>query len=299
MSKLSVVISAYNEEHMISDCLRSVEWADEIILVDNQSTDKTKEIARSFGAKVITKPNNAMLNVNKNVGFTHASYDWILNLDADERIPINLKEEILKTIRSESAYEGYKIPRKNIIFGKWIQHGLWWPDYQIRLFKKNKGKFPCVHVHEYIQIDGAIGELKTPFIHENYQSVSQYITKLNTIYTENEVELKIKDGYKFHWRDAIRFPLSDFLSIYFSKEGYKDGLHGLILALFQSIYSLVVFAKLWEKNKFIEKDISTDMFEEEFNTSAKQLLYWRMTRMITTSANPFMRIMLKLKRKLL
>ncbi len=299
MSKLSVVISAYNEEHMIGECLRSVDWADEIIVVDNQSTDKTKEIARSLGAKVITKPNKAMLNINKNVGFTHASHDWILNLDADERIPVNLKEEILNTIRSESASEGYRIPRKNIIFGKWIKNGLWWPDYQIRLFKKNKGKFPCIHVHEYIQIEGTISELKTPFVHENYQSVSQYLTKLNTLYTENEVELKFRNGYKLHWHDAIRYPLADFFSIYFSKKGYEDGLHGLVLALFQSMYSFVVFAKLWEKHKFIEKEISSHMLEEEFKYASKQLSYWRLTRMIIASTNPFMKMMLKLKRKLI
>ena len=144
--KLSVVISAYNEERMIEDCLKSARFADEIILVDNQSTDKTTEIAKRYTNKIFFRTNNPlMLNLNKNFGFTKATGDWILSLDADERVSKELKEEINNIIHQSSAIShqqsGYLIPRKNIIFGKWIQHGLWYPDDQLRLLRKGKGKF--------------------------------------------------------------------------------------------------------------------------------------------------------------
>ena len=154
MKKISVVISAFNEEKNIKDCLESVKWADEIILVDNSSTDKTVQIARQYTRKIYNRPNLVMLNKNKNFGFTKATGEWILNLDADERVTPALAEEILAVITkgrsgrndpgSKEPHDpgskefrierplpesppqvGYEMPRKNIIFGKWIEHGLW------------------------------------------------------------------------------------------------------------------------------------------------------------------------------
>ena len=243
MKKISVVISAFNEEKNIKDCLESVKWADEIILVDNSSTDKTVDIAKKYTAKIYKRPNLVMLNKNKNFGFTKATGEWILNLDADERVSEELAKEIKLKIKNNNIF-GYFMPRKNIIFGKWIEHGLWWPDYQLRLFQRGKGKFACQHVHEKIQVKGKTAKLKSPLIHYNYQTVSQFIQKMDRIYTENEVENLERAGKKIAWFDAIRMPARDFLSVFFAREGYKDGLHGLVLALLQSFYALVVFAKV-------------------------------------------------------
>lgn len=298
MSTLSVVVSAYNEEKMIGDCLKSVTWADEIIVVDNESTDKTKEISLSYGARVITQPNRLMLNTNKNKGFQEAKSSWILNIDADERIPSSLQELIKKTIRADVKANGFSIPRKNIIFGKWIQYGLWWPDYQIRLFRNGKGKFPCVHVHEYITVDGSTELLSEPMIHENYQTISQYVRKLDSIYTKNEVEHKLKNGYVFHWYDVIRIPLSDFLSVYFLRKGYKDGLHGLVLGLFQGFYAFIVTIKCWEKLGFPEKNITSQEIEKELNKSSREFSYWKLTQTINETNNSFHRFITKMKRKL-
>ena len=148
MATLSVIISAWNEEAKIKRCLASVSWADEIIFVDNSSTDETSRIAKQFTSKVFKRPNNPMLNVNKNFGFSKATSDWILSLDADEEITKELAQEIRSAINAQNELSGYWIPRKTILFGKWIMHGLWWPDKQLRLFKKNKGKFPGIHVYE-------------------------------------------------------------------------------------------------------------------------------------------------------
>ena len=198
--KISVVISAFNEQNLIEDCLKSVKFvADEIVFVDNTSSDKTTEIARKYTDKIFIRPNDpVMLNKNKNFGFGKATGNWILSLDADERITPKLSAEIRKAIH-DNHFLGYEIPRKNIIFGKWIKHSIWWPDYNLRLFKKGFGKFPQKHVHEKLEVAGRVGRLKNPIIHYNYQTVSQFIRKLDTTYTESEAENFIKSGQSSSW----------------------------------------------------------------------------------------------------
>lgn len=299
MKKLSVVISAYNEEKNIKECLASVKWADEIILVDNTSTDKTVEMGRKFTNKIFVRPNNPMLNINKNYGFSKATSEWILSLDADERITKELKEEIINATRYLPAgrhgtlhatrykINGFWIPRKNIIFGKWIRYSIWWPDYQLRLFKKGKGKFPCKHVHEYLKVEGKTKKLKSPLLHYNYQTVSQYLYKLDKIYTENEAENIVQSGKKLVWQDALRMPARDFLKTFFLQEGYKDGLHGLVLSLLQSFYALVVFAKVWEKQGFkIEADKNfVEKVAHELKRLGGEFKYWLIHERLKTEKN--------------
>ncbi len=186
MKKISVVISAFNEEKMIEDCLKSVkDLADEIIFIDNTSQDKTVDIAKKYAARIFIRPNDpVMLNRNKNFGFTKASGDWIISLDSDERITPELAREIKKAVNNPNV-NGYEIPRKNIIFNKWIQNSIWWPDYNLRLFRKEKGKFREKHVHEKLTVQGRLTKLKNPMVHYNYQTVSQFINKLNKTYTES------------------------------------------------------------------------------------------------------------------
>lgn len=297
METLSIVISAYNEENSIKNVLKSVSWADEIVVIDNESTDKTAVVAKDMGALVFTRPNDLMLNKNKNFGFEKATKDWILNLDADEVVPNSLEKEIKSLLHKETSTNGYWIPRKNIIFGKWIQHGVWWPDKQLRLFRRNLGKFPCIHVHEYISVQGETKELQEAFVHYNYTSVSQYITKLNSIYTENEAFNLKKKGYVVIWFDAIRMPVGDFVKVYFAQEGYKDGLHGLILALLQAFYALVVFAKVWETEKFKEEEIPFGEIKKEITHSKNEIQYWEKTVEMREEKRLLPKFLLKLKRK--
>ena len=297
MATLSVIISAWNEEAKIKRCLASVSWADEIIFVDNSSTDQTSRIAKQFTSKVFKRPNNPMLNVNKNFGFSKATSDWILSLDADEKITKELASEIRSTIDAQNELVGYWIPRKNILFGKWIMHGLWWPDKQLRLFKRNKGKFPGIHVHEYLSVDGSTGELDEPYIHYNYETISQFIKKMDTIYTESEVQKHISANYQLSWYDALRFPISDFVKIYFVQQGYKDGLHGLVLSILQSFYSFIVFAKLWEKNKFNQIDIPLSSVTKEFRRAEKEVDYWIISAEEKETPSKTMRLLLKIKRR--
>lgn len=299
MAKLSVVVSAYNEEKKLKDCLESVKWADEIIVVDNNSTDKTVEIAKAYKAKIFSRENNPMLNINKNFGFTKAANDWILNLDADERVTPELAEEIKTLLKKKDTVEGYWIPRKNIIFGKWIQNSIWWPDLHLRLFKKEKGRFAEKHVHEHIYLEGKTGELEYPLIHENYQSISQYLYKLDKIYTENEAENFLKDKRTVTYLDAIRYPFSDFLKTFFAQKGYKDGLHGLVLSILQAFYSFIVFAKIWEKQGFKEEDPKNflEQIYKESRTIVFEYKYWFLAEFINQTKNPVKKMYYKILRK--
>lgn len=286
-NRISVVISAFNEQDKIEECLKSVKLiGDEIIFIDNSSSDKTASIAQKYTSKVYKVENDpVMLNRNKNFGFTKANGDWIISLDADERITDELAREIKKVIRNK-GYVAYEIPRKNVIFGKWIQHSIWWPDYNLRLFKNGAGKFPLKHVHEKLEVKGKVGKLASPMIHYNYQTISQFIRKMDSTYTESEVDNFIKSGKNITWSDAIKMPSNDFFKTFFFEKGYKDGLHGLVLSLLQSFYSLVVFAKIWERKENF-KDLTPDSFFTEFIKEASKLAkdakYWVYTILIEES----------------
>lgn len=302
MVAISAVISAYNEEKKIADCLTSVSFADEVIVVDNSSTDKTAQIAKEHKAKVFARPNNPMLNVNKNFGFTKATGEWILSLDADERITPELKKEIKLTMEqlSNEAIDGYWIPRKNIIFGKWMEHAGWYPDYQMRLFRRNKGKFPALHVHEMIETEGKTAHLKEHIIHYNFETLSQFIYKHAELYAPNEAENLLKEGYKFSVVDAVRFPVKEFLSRFFAREGYKDGLHGLVLSLLLAFYHLVIFTRIWEKQGFREynNDNFLGIVGKELKDSSKETAYWITNEKMKRSKNILEKTMLKIQRKM-
>ena len=302
---LSVVISAHNEEEMLKDCLESVTWAEEIVVVDNESVDRTAEIAEEHRAKVFKRPNNPlMLNINKNFGCTKATGDWILSLDADERVSEKLSQEIKAILHgpSTSSHEpvGFFIPRKNIIFGKWIEHGLWYPDYQLRLFRNGKGKFPGKHNHELLVVKGKTEKLREHIIHYNYTSTNQYVKKIMDYYSDNEVASFLESGKTIRWYDAIRMPASDFLTNFFARDGYKDGLHGLVLSLLQAFYMFIVFVKIWEKQGFWEYQ-SADFLQEtksELAGKGKELGYW-INKVRIENAPTAKRMLLKLKQKLL
>lgn len=296
--KVSVVVTAYNEEKKLDGCLSSVkDIAAEIIVVNSSSTDNTVDVAKKYTNKIFTRENFAMLNKNKNFGFTKAESSWILNLDSDERVTEDLSKEILK-LSENAQVNGYLIPRKNILFGKWMRHSIWWPDYQLRLFRKDKGKFPEQHVHELLGIEGEAEKLENPLMHLNYETVSQFIYKLENIYTESEVDNIIKSGKKVSWQSALTMPAHDFFKTYFLQKGYKDGLHGLVLSLMQAFYMEVVFAKVWERQGFEEKNITLSELYTETKKLGKELSYWQITSKLEDSKSPLKKIGLKIKRKL-
>jgi len=295
---ISVVISTRNRSTSLERTLESVKSiADEVIVVDNESSDDTSAVAKKFKAIVFSRKNSVMLNSNKNFGFSKAKGSWILSLDDDEVITEHLAKEIIQAIHADS-YDGYWIPRKNIIFGKWIRHGIWWPDRQLRLFKKGKGLFPEKHVHEYVEVNGPTGTLNEPYVHYNYDSLHQYLAKMQDIYTESEVQKYVASGYRVNWKDAIRFPVSDFLKLYFAEHGYRDGLHGLVLSGLQSFYSFLIFVKLWEREKFPQQEPTFTEIIGELSAVRRETTYWEITSKIEHSKNPILSIWLKLIRRM-
>lgn len=299
MKKLSVVISAYNAESKIKETLSAVnDFADEIIFVNNSSTDKTREIAEKYTKNIFDRPNNPMLNVNKNFGFDQAQGEWILNLDHDEVVTPELREEIISKISSNATTNGYFIPRKNIIFGKWIAHTGWYPDYQLRLFKKGKGKFEEKHVHEFLKLDGEAGHFDSPMIHYNYETITQFLNKMTNIYTLSEAENLIKTGYKVKSYDVIRMPFQEFLSRFFARQGYKDGLHGLAISLLMAFYHLIVFMRIWENEKYKDPEINAlSLLLEESKKSGKEFAHWATVAQNDQEKNAVKKYIRKFKNK--
>ncbi|MBI5045137.1 MAG: glycosyltransferase family 2 protein [Candidatus Levybacteria bacterium] len=300
MAKLSVVISVLNGAAVIEDCLKSVEWADEIIVVDHESTDGTLKIVKKYTNDIFSQPNDiTKIDIQKNFGFKKAKHEWILSIDADERIDDELQKEIKEVI--EHMYQdAYAIPRKNIIFGKWIKHSIWWPDYQIRLFRKGRAEYVDAVVHKDIQVKGTVGKLTNPLTHENYQTVSQYLQKMD-VYTESEALSFIKNNTHFSWIEAVRMPIGDFLKTFFFQRGYKDGFHGLVLSVLQGFYMFLVVIKVWEKQGFREENDKHFLKNllREWERYQKEVSYWFMVSFIQSSGNFIEKIPYRLKRKYL
>lgn len=299
---ISVVISAHNEEKNIKECIASCKGLDaEIIVVDNSSNDNTAKIAKDLGAVVYSQVNNPFeIDIQKNFGFSKATGDWIISLDADERLTPLLIKEIISTISTNTESAGYYIPRKNIIFGKWIKHALWWPDYQLRLFKKGKAKFQKASVHEQVKIQGKTFHFAEPMIHKSYEHISEYVNKFNSIYTEVEAQKFLSKKKKISPSDAINLPLSDFMKTFFLQKGYRDGIHGLVLSMLQAFYMFLVFAKAWEKQGFFERN-SKDVLEaiaSEFDQISDEMKYWILTVKYQDARNPIKKFIFLLARKI-
>lgn len=241
---ISVCIITKNEEANIARCVKSVHWADEIIVVDAQSSDRTRNIARENGARVIERPWEGFAK-QKEFAVMQASYEWVLSLDADEDVTPELKKEILEVISSGTRMNGFEIARKSFFLGKWMRYGGWYPGYQLRLFKKSASRMNHRPVHEGFAAEGAVGRLSSDINHYTYSSLHQYIDKMND-YSSLDVMNKIATRKAVRWYNFILNPLSAFLRMYVSQQGYRDGLHGFFLAWYSALHVLVIYAKCWE-----------------------------------------------------
>lgn len=292
--KISVVVNTYNEEKNLARCLESVkDFADEIVVVDMHSADKTAEIAKKFKAKVYYHEYTRYVEPARNFALQKATGDWILLIDGDEEIPFTLKEEI-KKITQENRVDFVKIPRRNIIFGKWIKYSRWWPDYLIRFFKKGKVVFTNkIHQPPVTEGEELILQATEQFaiVHYNFQSISQYLQRLNR-YSDIQSEGLIQDGYQFNWHDLIFKPSGEFMSRYFAGEGYKDGLHGLILAILQGISEFAVYIKVWENEGFKEEPVN------DFNKISQKVIGDFLKWQAAKTLKPVEKIRLKLKAKI-
>lgn len=249
---LSLAIATYNEEKNIARCLQAVKgFVDEMVVVDGSSTDRTREIARKLGARVIKTSNKPIFHINKQMAIDKCQGEWILQLDADEIVDEKLKEEILKSIKNKNAPDAFKIPRKNFFLGHWLRKGGQYPDYVIRLFRKGKAYLPCRSVHEKMAVpSGKICELKNALLHYPYPNFSEYLNKFNR-YTELTAQEYLKNRRMkanfWHYLGSEIKGSKIFLSYYLRHKGFLDGFPGLVFALFSGLHYPVAFIKYWEK----------------------------------------------------
>ncbi len=244
MSRLSAVVITKNEERNIEDCLRSLDFCDEIIVVDAESSDRTREIAARFTDKVFTHPwQGYAAQKNYAVGLT--SSPWVLSVDADERVPASLRQEIEELWQKESSFSAYLIPRKTFHSGRWIRHGGWYPNRLIRLFDKNKGEWSQQHVHESWVSSGPVGTLEEPLYHHSFVSLGDQVERNNN-YSSLAAKQLFNDGIEFSLSRLLLKPVSKFLELYVWKRGFLDGYPGYMISVSAAYSVFLKWAKLWE-----------------------------------------------------
>jgi len=251
--QLSVTIITLNEERNIRDCLESVHWADEIIVVDSGSIDRTIHICREYTDRIWTNPWPGM-NEQKQVAMDHAAHPWILNIDADERVSEDLRDHILKVLEVRDA-DGYRFPRKNYFLGRWMRYGGWYPDHVLRLFRKKLGQYRGIDPHDKVVVEGKISTVPAPLVHYTYASLSQYVARQNT-YSTAAAEAMAQKGRKIF---PLFIPLKTFwkfIETYVVKMGFLDGFHGFVAAVGASFTSFWKYAKLWELTRKNRRTVS-------------------------------------------
>ena len=242
--KISVIIITKNEENNIEDCLKSVQWADEIIIVDSESNDTTVEIAGKYTQKIYTRKWEGY-SKQKQYALSLASNEWVLSVDADERITVELKDEIQSGLNEN--YDGFRISRRNYFLGKHITGCGWDNDYQLRLFKRSKTTVTDRYVHESFEVKGKIGQLDNRIDHYSYRTLKDAIAKMNN-YSTLEARQKYKNK-KVIPIDFLTHPASAFLQYFVVRKGYRDGKYGLMVSLLHAMTNMQIYMKIWELRK--------------------------------------------------
>jgi glycosyltransferase involved in cell wall biosynthesis len=244
--RCSVSIITLNEEANLRDCLATLSWADEIVLVDSGSTDRTLEIAREFKAKIFANPWTGMRE-QKNFAAGKASGPWIFNIDADERITPEGQKEILATLANPRA-DAYAFPRRNFFLGKWMRHGGWYPDEVIRLYRKDKGEYGGINPHAGVVLNsGKTAVLREPLTHYTYRSFGQYIAKQYPYSDAAARDLAARGKLpSFPALQIFVKTMWKFIEVFVIKRGFLDGTHGLVAAFGSTFAAYMKQARLWE-----------------------------------------------------
>jgi glycosyltransferase involved in cell wall biosynthesis len=238
---LSALVITYNEEANIAACLDGLAWVDEIVVVDAMSTDRTCEIAAKYTPRVLSRTWEGYAEARR-YALARCSHEWVLSVDADERVTPELRQEIERTLR-QPVHGGYLVPRKAFFLGRWIKHCGWYPGYVLRLFKKDKAYVTDRKVHEGMRTRGTVGRLKSPLLHYTYPSVPAYFARFDT-YTSLAAQELHERGRKAGPGDLLARPFFQFGKMYFAKLGLLDGWEGLVLCAFSGFYVFVKYAKL-------------------------------------------------------
>jgi len=245
--RISVALATFNEEANIVDCLKSLEnFANEIVVVDGFSTDRTQELAKKLGAKVINTTNKPMFHINKNLAIDNCTGDWIFLIDADERVTKELANEILEVVSKNPKENGFWVNRRNWFLGGFLTKGGAYPDSVIRLFRRGKGRLGEINVHEQVTISGAVGHLKNDILHFADPTFERYLLRADRYTSQTAEDLKkINPG-----RGIVTIiyylmvkPLFTFTNIYIRHRGYVDGFRGFVWALFSSAHHFYAYVK--------------------------------------------------------
>jgi glycosyltransferase involved in cell wall biosynthesis len=269
MNKISAVIITKNEEEIIDGCLRSLDWVDEIIIIDSNSTDSTYKIARRYTNRIFKEEWKGFVRQRES-GIEKTKYDWILSIDADERVSLDLKKEIKKELSNNNAVLGYDIPFVNIFLGREMKYGGWRPEYHTRLFNKKFSIYDKYKIiHEEIEIEGKIKKMKYPIYHLSHRDIASNLLKTRS-YAIIESEKIYKDKQKKVTRiSLLQGVISHFIKRYIMAKGYKDGMEGFIEAMYQAFSQIfIIQSMLWERqrgrsSREIYKEIDKKIIEKK------------------------------------
>ncbi len=239
--KISATIITYNEERNVARVIESLRCCDEVVVVDNGSTDRTVEIASKLGARVIESGWRGYAG-QKNFAAAEAAHDWILSLDADESLSEALEADIWQIKKNGPRHQGYSMPRLAQYLGRWILHSGWYPDRKVRLYDRRHARWVGEYVHESVQVDGSVGQLDSNVLHFTCSSLSEHLRTMDR-YTTLAAEEMIARGRRVGWTDLLLDPAWTFTRTYVLRRGFLDGAEGLAIAWMAALYNFLKYAK--------------------------------------------------------
>jgi len=242
---VSAIVVCFNEERNIASCLESLRWCDEIVVVDSFSTDGTLDICRRYTEHVIQRP-WAGYRAQKAFAHSQATQEWVLLVDADERVTPELRDEIRQTLDTfGDRYCGFAVPRLVFFLGRWWWRGGWYPDFDVRLFRRDRASWGGSDPHEKILVHGAVRHLQHPLHHFSYRDMKDHLQRIDRFTSISSAEL-FKEGKRWHWMDALARPAFRFFRFYFLRRGFMEGFAGFYVAVTAAVYVFLKYAKLWE-----------------------------------------------------
>ncbi|MBP9699652.1 glycosyltransferase family 2 protein [Candidatus Woesebacteria bacterium] len=305
MPTITAVIHTKNSQRTLEACLASVNWCTEVFVIDMESTDDTVQIATKHKAKVFhVKGSHRFADPVRDEFLKKVKTDWTLIVDSDEEVPVTLATKIQEVMKLDE-FDGHNLPRKNLIFGRWIEHTGFWPDYILRLFKTGKGSYPP-YIHAQPKVEGAIHNLEAnedyALVHHHYESIEEFLLRLN-VYTSLEAQkyhslVQAKEVEPVQKFDFIQSFFDQFFTRFFAQQGYKDGKFGLVLSLLMAVYSMVVQMKIWEGVKEKDSALTLSDVELSVNQACTNTTYWVANEEMTQETNLLKKMQLKLRRKL-
>ena len=245
--RVSAIVICQDEESQIGDCLTSLAWCDEIVVVDSGSRDRTVEIARKHATRVLHRDWTAIAD-QKNFALGQASGDWVLNLDADERCAPALRDAARAAIAADPPQAGFEMRRRAFYLGRWIGHGGWYPDWKLRLFRRGRARFGGHGPHDRVRADGSVGRLDAEILHFPYTDFAEHVRTLQR-YSEVVAAEWAAGGRRFSLARALLHPPAKFLECYLWKQGVRDGWPGFAIAATSAFYVFAKHVKLWEKTR--------------------------------------------------